>query len=528
MSDLSIRIDQPNSSGFGEVPSVLARISRLDRNGRTVKGSTRHELVPISQRKADAIELVLPPGTYAVEARLTNGELLTEFVVLREGVLSNVVLQAQGPSDRWLSWQYLSGNQAWGDADHHAPRTPQLSVDAKVPQKGVARRVATRRFSGTPQLALPPPGSQKEKSSWLRGSHGSESAAEVAPAYLAPMPAMNLVYEVDRSYLRRHQSPLEAIGLEMHNGVVRSAESMRLPAVWKADESASVTPARPIHLLEGTGVVSDSDFLQRNPWETLPQIQGTASSLLTGLMAGRRSRTIASAENNGSRAIFSTSGQRDGGGVGAPSFAVVRRRMGVELICLPGNPSLQGIGDAEIEVGVRRPRFEHQFSSSVVVRDRQLAVLLSFLSTGDLSTVNLLIERSQVMLAEKNVDLVSAAAGGYALVGSAVDATHQDWHGWIKNLMDNFEMPDGAIQYGMMRLRLRRSRGDVRAAADAFKDAYRRGLPVFGMGMRWLLDGLERTSSIDAEARSMAASVRRLAFRLHPHSPFTILRLGKL
>jgi hypothetical protein len=47
------------------------------------------------------------------------------------------------------------------------------------------------------------------------------------------------------------------------------------------------------------------------------------------------------------------------------------------------------------------------------------------------------------------------------------------------------------------------------------------------MGVRWLLDGLERTAAEDAEAQEMATAVRRLASRLHPQSPFTILRLGK-
>ena len=84
-----------------------------------------------------------------------------------------------------------------------------------------------------------------------------------------------------------------------------------------------------------------------------------------------------------------------------------------------------------------------------------------------------------------------------------------------------------AIQYGTMRLRLRKSADDVRAAAGAFKEAYRRGLPFYGMGVRWLLDGLERTAAEDAEEQEMATAVRRLASRLHPQSTFTILRLGQ-
>jgi hypothetical protein len=94
--------------------------------------------------------------------------------------------------------------------------------------------------------------------------------------------------------------------------------------------------------------------------------------------------------------------------------------------------------------------------------------------------------------------------------------------------MVRFEhVPDGAIQYGTMRLRLRKGPEDLREAMRAFKLAYQRGLPFYGMGMRWLLEGLERFAGEDAEAQAMATDVRRLASRLHPQSPFTILRLGK-
>ena len=110
-----------------------------------------------------------------------------------------------------------------------------------------------------------------------------------------------------------------------------------------------------------------------------------------------------------------------------------------------------------------------------------------------------------------------------------MDTQRQRWHGWIENLMERYEhLPDGAIQYATMRLRLRSSSSDIDRAADAFKSAYRRGLPFYGMGMRWLLDGLERLGERDEEAKQMATSVRQVTARLHPTSAFTIIRLGRI
>ena len=64
-------------------------------------------------------------------------------------------------------------------------------------------------------------------------------------------------------------------------------------------------------------------------------------------------------------------------------------------------------------------------------------------------------------------------------------------------------------------------------ATKAFKDAYRRGLPYYGLGLRWLLEGLQRVGTRDTEAKVMADAVQAVTARLHPQSPFTILRLGK-
>jgi hypothetical protein len=58
------------------------------------------------------------------------------------------------------------------------------------------------------------------------------------------------------------------------------------------------------------------------------------------------------------------------------------------------------------------------------------------------------------------------------------------------------------------------------------KEAYRRGLPYYTLGIRWLLDGLDKLGTRDPELETMRRAVQALAWRLHPQSAFTILHVG--
>jgi len=494
MSVVRMRINKYLQLADGPPPLVFARITRMDDRGRSVPSSLRHELVPISTHEGDSLSIDLDSGAYAVEVRLPTGELLSDSVRVREGVDQDLVLMAEASPHEWLSWQHLAGNTPSRNRSLHSRSAPREAHEAEA-----------REGSGS----APPASKSRPR---LRG---------MPEAYSLP--------RGDTGYLRLTRDLMESIGLRVADGLVLAAETDIVPATWPPEEPAQVNPGSAIHWLGRAAVSNEREFLRRLPWQTLPALKGSTDNILAGLQAGASDRAINPSVSDDVGAVFPIPNEHPERGFVNRGFAAVRRRMGVELICLP-TPWVETRSgrDAVVEVGVQVPRYEHEFASSVVVRDQQLAVLLGFLSTGALSAVNRLAEVSNVMLFEKNENPLAAAAGGYALVGSAVDASRQPWHHWIENLMGRFaHVPDGAIQYGTMRLRLRKSADDVRAAAEAFKEAYRRGLPFYGMGVRWLLDGLERTAAEDAEAQEMATAVRRLASRLHPQSAFTILRLGK-
>ena len=89
-------------------------------------------------------------------------------------------------------------------------------------------------------------------------------------------------------------------------------------------------------------------------------------------------------------------------------------------------------------------------------------------------------------------------------------------------------LPDGAIQYGRLKLRDEESDGDVEEGRAALFSAYRRGLPFFSAGVRWLLSGLTvLADGDDSEAEQMMRIVHRVSLRTDMSQPFTVIRLGK-
>jgi hypothetical protein len=209
-------------------------------------------------------------------------------------------------------------------------------------------------------------------------------------------------------------------------------------------------------------------------------------------------------------------------------FAVVPRRSRVELLSLPIPWHVLSSGqEAAIEVATQQIHTVDEFCASLIARDEDLGMLLGFLSSGSMPTVRQIVERARDMLFYKTMNPYAAAAGGYAMVGTARETT-AEWHGWIQNLMNNFpHIPDGAVQWAQLRLRIRSSAADIDEARRALKLAYTRGLPFYSMGIKWLMEGLQWISGDgDAEAVEMLENVRRISWLTNFNQPFTIVRIG--
>lgn len=486
-----MRVDKFLESEGGPPPRVFARIQRLDDRGRSVPDTVSHVLVPISHDPTQAEAVTLAPGHYAVEVKLPSGELLSDDVRVGDASLQELVLVAAASSRDWLSWHDL-GN-ASGSPQPISKSAFRAARDGPVPDRS---RPRNPRLSGSAPRST-------------RGVPVSRSQGSSAPA------------------------TLERVGLRVINRAVEALPDDTV-AVWEPQRPVEIDVGRALYWLQGGPTKADIDVLRTtDPWRALPALRGSTQHIVDALNAGRPAFFVEPGRIEDITAVFpvpNLSGQgATSDAPGERNFVAVHRRMGVELVCLP-TPWIDQLNDREvaIDITVQRPRYEREFASAVSVRDRQLAVLLGFLSSGALPAAKRLAETAGDMLYEKNINPLAAAAGGYALVSSAVDTQRQRWHHWIENLMQRFEnVPDGAVQYGTMRMRLRTSESDFNEAARAFKVAYHRGVPFYGLGLRWLLEGLQRVGARDPEAQAMADAVQRLTSRLHPQSPFTILRLGR-
>lgn len=201
---------------------------------------------------------------------------------------------------------------------------------------------------------------------------------------------------------------------------------------------------------------------------------------------------------------------------------------GVELVSLPLPWVVIDTGrEAAVELVVRPPARPYDFATALTVRDERLGVLLGYLSSGALGAAREITDTARDLLFGKVLNPLAAAAGAYTLVGTATDNAEHDWHGWVANLCNWFpNIPDGAVLLAQLHLRLRRTPDDLPEAQRWLKEAYRRGLPFYSLGMRWLLDGLEKLAQFDPELDQMRRAVQLVARSIHPQSAFTILRLG--
>jgi len=185
--------------------------------------------------------------------------------------------------------------------------------------------------------------------------------------------------------------------------------------------------------------------------------------------------------------------------------------------------------NSEIDIAVRTELSEpRDFRTSITVRDESFASAVGFMTVGGLANAATMFSRARAMLESKAENPFAAAAGAYVLVSTQQSSATQNWYDWVRNLMNFFPwMPDGAIQYGRLKQLDESSDQDLDEARAALFQAYRRGLPFFSAGVRWLLNGLTILASDgDGEAEEMARIVHRVSLRTCMAQPFTVVRCG--
>lgn len=477
MSELRLRIDKYLTGQTNRPPKVYVRIYALGEGARRVAGSTaRRELVPISDEKKHAAVLSVDPGHYYVEAVLPSGEILAEDVLVEAGSTHELVLHADNSPHEWLSWQHLAGNvPAQQVVKRRQARAAQSNLESFSVKKAGGAGSGVRR-GGVAGLR--------------RGGARGRARAEASAASLT--------------------------------GAV-SEVKLAGPIMWLP------TP---------NPLLAKGSVDKHSVWDLLSDLQGRAvPELMKELNGGNKPLSVSPSARDASHSVFNVSWAgkeadvksfKNLGPALPRHFAVVPRRDSVELLSLPMPWRVaQTNREADIQIAVQEPSEPGGFCASAIARDEEFGMLLAYLSSGALPTAREMAETAKEMLYYKVTNPFAAAAGGYALVGTATQASDREWHGWVRNLMNKFpHIPDGAIQWGQLRMRMRRTKSDVDEAKEAFKLAYRRGLPFYSMGMRWLLDGLELLSRDDPEGGRMMEQVRRMAWCTNYQQPFTILKLG--
>jgi len=497
---LNLRVDKYLDSDGGPPPTVFATIYAVDPESGTKRRdvSVRREPVPISRSPHEVKAVQLTPGYYVVEVTMPSGDVLSDRVNVPATPDVSLVLQAEDSPNEWLGWQHLVGNVS---SIAHTPERRAIrsrsaatrATEQKAPTSEPQRRTAT--------------GEVKKKG---RGAGGPRA-----------------------SIGRVRDDTLElALPSEQATPSEGAAELAQEPAVGTSPEPTAGPLAlgflqTPIPALAAGG---------GGVWTALAEVVTSGTPLSNALNGGNAPVEVPAVVHDDERAIYRV--VRGPGGVSNATslpgtmhraFMTLTRGDAVELVSLPTPWPLSYQGrEAVVEIVVDQTIAASEFATSITVRDDRLSVLLGFLASGALGAAREIAETAKDFLEDKQVNSLAAAAGAYALVGTVRDTQTHNWHAWVRNLSSWFpQMPDGAIQLAQLDLRLRRTPADLDNARQWFKKAYHRGLPFYSMGIRWLLDGLEKLGRSDPEAETMRKAVHRLAWRIHPVSPFTIIRLER-
>ncbi|HEX6301496.1 MAG TPA: hypothetical protein VF148_13610 [Acidimicrobiia bacterium] len=212
---------------------------------------------------------------------------------------------------------------------------------------------------------------------------------------------------------------------------------------------------------------------------------------------------------------------------GSRRFALVSGGVNAYLVTLPVpwiDPE-SGI-DMPAEIMVEHRPSHRGSPISVTVRDPKLGSGLAYLAKGSLHEAAKVFSNAEDMLFDKMVNPIGAAAGAYVLVG-ANSGEDVRWHGWVSNLKQFHEwLPDGAILWATLKLRLAKDEASIETARAELLEAYGRGVPLYTLGLQWLVDGLSGFAEDDAASKEALAEVRRLARRVDMGQPFVVLRLN--
>ena len=489
MAQLELRFDKPNLGGDLKL-GVVARIRQIkDANGQfPAEPQEREVVIPAGTSSMRTVD-DLSPGTYRIEARLPSGQVLHETREVTDGQqTAGVVFKTGASPHEWLSFQRLAGN---------VPSQAQYE-DWVNKITGQINEFAKAKADATKPIKI----DEATIRGWARFLHN---------AHVTLQPLLKSLGDLmDRAKAAGDAAP----------GAERKGTTSIAPPVAAAAAEFELVEADPLH----------ADFLwdvtaSMPTWTAWRQTAQLDTTLTVNRHDDRQLTLWRIDQNDRSRRCVTPSGKR----VPWRSLAVMRRGDGVDVIPLPVPwPLNPGISPAALEI-LREAGTSESGRTTLTVRDEFVGSMIMYLSNGRIADAAAVLAEAEgdglieELMSEKLDNPFAACAAAY--VGFAtlsVGETSPRWTNWLGNLMDLFEwLPDGAVIRAAYLLKTAKARPDLDASLDAFKTAYRRGVPFYTAGLQHLMNGLYTFSESDAEAKAMHDKVAALACRVDPNRAFT-------
>jgi len=505
MTSLSIRLQKDNL-GTDIALAVVARIRQIaDVEGRRPEQPFFTEVV-VPAGKADSRRIPCEAGIYQIDVTLPSGDIIHNEQMVLPGEDADVELTAGGSPRQWLSWQSFAGI---------VPTKATLEALAEDAVEWVRRTV--------PETKLPDVIPTVEE---LRSSPAFDQVARVIVESAPQSSEESLTEPVDTNLDGVVSNAISTQKITWDDlGNIESLSAGELaPIGAKLNRAADVVQPVSGKLTLRQFVWPSAD----DPWTKL------ARSPTLVERGGRKLRLRGMELHEDPTAYLWTIRSTSSRAGEANRWVVIRHDGGTEIARLPipwpdlGKTSSR---QADLEIFFDRRIYSKPTRACLTICDGELGGLLSYMTAGNVASgapilwelmKQGLLERT---LRDKNLNPLAACAAGYATIAIQKPGELTRWDPWLRNLMNQFPwLPDGAIIFARRALQLSKSRAEIEEARDALKTAFKRGLPYYAAGVQHLQDGLFLFRAIDTEAAAMHQAVSKLALRLDPGQPFTVLR----
>lgn len=439
-------------------------------SGPVARAVARQSLpVPVGEKIPPRL-LELPAGFWSLGVEMPSGEILQQEFDLPAGHHIPLDIVADRSGHETLAWHFMSGSVAGSDRFRHPLRAATAETERKIAQE------------------------VEETGKYDFEVRRDGLVARIQSEFLDEHPELRSVREL-------LASPEFEVGNERFDALEQAISVL-------ADETPpefarlDILPPPPDGIWNHLLREIESGAAQPSLWKAEAPIRSLYTALRVGAAAWNIHMPYAHvvAEAFGERRLVSI-----------PD----------EWMKLSGEP-------AEIEILFRFLRNEGNLTE-VTIKDEATLAMLSYLRRDRLQEAAMFANDFKEWLFHKHTNPFAAAAGGYVLLATRLNSGDTVWHQWIGNLNNWFEwLPDGAVLEGAMRLNGPPEDRDLERAAQCFREAFDRGVPVYSLGLAWLKSGLDTLEGQFGFLREPAEVVRQVARMVETRQTLTTLRLPPL